>query len=171
MNEQSELPFKFNIGEGREITDWFNRKGIKDAFTMEMFSFRWDLLGQIAYRKGYKKEKTSETIGNFIYALKKSFESFESNKSKTNNAIKCIISKDMEKTIMDIWFKKIKKRPYHNIVIDMAMFNGFVTMKQLEIPITPDSALLWSRYLTGQITISDIKNSISFNPRRIDNEL
>ena len=171
MNVDVDIPFSFDIGEGRAARDWLTKKGMGELFTMFNFPFRWNLLGKIAYRKGYKKEKASETIGNLIYAFGNNLSSFNSGMGKDNRSVKCIISKDLENLIMDIWFNQMKKKPYHATVIDMALYNGLITMNQLDIPINPDTVLLWSRYLTGKIKFSDIQNSINFKPRRVDNDL
>lgn len=171
MNVDVDIPFRFDIGEGRAARDWLTKEGVKELFTMFNFPIRWGLLSKIAYRKCYTKEKVSETIGNLIYAFGNNFKSLNSGMGKDNRSVKCVISKDIENLIMDIWYDQMKKKPFHATVIDMALYNGFVTMEQLDIPINPDTTLLWSRYLTGQIKFSEIQNSIYFNPRRIDNDL
>lgn len=166
-----DIPFRFDIGEGRAARDWLTKEGMAELFTMYSFPIRWGLLSKIAYRKCYTKEKASETIGNMISAFGNNLISLNSDMGKDNRSVKCVISKDLENIIMDIWFNQMKKKPYHAIVIDMALYNGFITMNQLDIPINPDTALLWSRYLTGQIEFTDIQKSIYFKPRRLDNEL
>ena len=53
MNVDVDIPFSFDIGEGRAARDWLTKKGMGELFTMFNFPFRWNLLGKIAYRKGY----------------------------------------------------------------------------------------------------------------------
>lgn len=166
--DPDEFPFRFDVGEGRAVRDWLNMEGFKELFSMDGFPFSWGLLKKIAYRKGYKKEKASETIGNFIYAYRDSLNNFLN--GTDNRPINCIISKNMEETINEIWFK-LKKKPYHATVIDIALANGYNTMRTSRIPITPDLALLWSNHLLGKINLKDIHESIQLNPRRIDHEL
>lgn len=162
--DTDELPFRFDIGEGRAYREWLNKEGFKELFTMEKYPFNWGLLRKIAYRKNYTKEKVSETIGNFIYAFRNTFNQFQNDSD--NRSVNCIISKDMDDAINDIWFQ-IKKRPYNATVIDLALFNGFSTMRTSRIPITPDTALIWSKYLLGEISLKEVQNSIQLKPRRI----
>ena len=161
MNNTRELPFRFDATSGRVLREWITKDGIKDLFSLDDYSIRWALLKKIAYRKGYKKEKASETIGNLIYALKNSFNKYHNSKSKENRTVTCIISKEMENMIIDIWINHIKKRPFQTIVIDLALFNAYTTMEQYDIPINPDNVLAWSRHLI------DLPNELKLEPRRI----
>ena len=162
MLKDPDIPFKYNISEGKEARYWLSREGLGTAFDMMKIPINWGLLGKIAFRKNYTKDKVSETIGNFIFALNNMMEHYYyfTDEGTEKKPPKCILSKDMENIVDNLWYNYVSKGSYHSSIVNLSLFNGFLTMEQMDIPITPDNALAWSKTLNSQ-----------FKPRRVDDGL